>query len=471
MSKARELNTGKGEYSSKKTRSVKENRYGRWELMLCCMAIVMWLVNRQAAAEGDRSQAITYATPAGITLIEVIREGYLESAGYQWTRLGDSQGRTLFVSDQDVTPGQSSCKGECAQMFPPVTVLPGASEMGEWTVIARDDGSMQWAYQGRPLYRFAREERLHHVVDTVLAQEAPKNTFEETRTDPNGLLPPEGWHVARFTPAANQKRPPSVEPGNVPMAGGIVFTDAIGMTLYWFNGADDQSAQLCGEGYENPWLPLRAAALSRPVGDFTLAPCNDGGSQWAYRGVPLFKFAGDSVPGDVNGIDQDSDLHWQTAVYMRYFMPRDATVRRDMVHGKVLSMKSGMPLYTRNPYGNFREKAIYGKYSLYVRGKRLGVKGCDQQCLQSWRPFIAPADARPRGFWEILEREDGSRQWAYKGFALYTYVNDKPNGPPTGHNIYDYAIGDKGRYKAAEAVAINPGKRSPGAYFWAVATP
>ena len=34
----------------------------------------------------------------------------------------------------------------------------GDKSMGDWTVIKRDDGSMQWAYQGMPLYTFVMDK-------------------------------------------------------------------------------------------------------------------------------------------------------------------------------------------------------------------------------------------------------------------------------------------------------------------------
>jgi predicted lipoprotein with Yx(FWY)xxD motif len=34
-----------------------------------------------------------------------------------------------------------------------------ASPMGEWTVVTRDDGSKQWAYKGKPLYRWIKDQK------------------------------------------------------------------------------------------------------------------------------------------------------------------------------------------------------------------------------------------------------------------------------------------------------------------------
>ena len=32
-------------------------------------------------------------------------------------------------------------------------------DMGKWTAIKRDDGHMQWAYDGKPLYTFVMDKQ------------------------------------------------------------------------------------------------------------------------------------------------------------------------------------------------------------------------------------------------------------------------------------------------------------------------
>ena len=39
----------------------------------------------------------------------------------------------------------------------------GAMNMGMWTVITRDDGSMQWAYKGKPLYTWHDDKKAGDV--------------------------------------------------------------------------------------------------------------------------------------------------------------------------------------------------------------------------------------------------------------------------------------------------------------------
>ena len=70
--------------------------------------------------------------------------------------LADSKGMTLYTFDKDATPGKSACNGPCAQNWPPLAVAPMPSPWADWTVVTRDDGSKQWAYKGKPLYRLPK---------------------------------------------------------------------------------------------------------------------------------------------------------------------------------------------------------------------------------------------------------------------------------------------------------------------------
>jgi predicted lipoprotein with Yx(FWY)xxD motif len=71
-------------------------------------------------------------------------------------------------------------------------------------------------------------------------------------------------------------------------------------------------------------------------------------------------------------------------------------------------------------------------------GRDIGVNArCEGECAALWKPFLAPADALPRGYWDVYTRPDGSRQWAYQGFALYTYAGDEKPGDMLGHETYD----------------------------------
>jgi len=72
--------------------------------------------------------------------------------------LTDPQGLTLYTFDRDAG-GKSMCNGQCAANWPPLMAAPGTSPSGSYSIIGRDDGSRQWAYKGKPLYRFSRDAK------------------------------------------------------------------------------------------------------------------------------------------------------------------------------------------------------------------------------------------------------------------------------------------------------------------------
>jgi predicted lipoprotein with Yx(FWY)xxD motif len=82
----------------------------------------------------------------------------------QDTRLGpmglvDSVGSPLYTYAGDTIPGQSACTGPCAATWLPFKAdehKPRHSH--NWTVITRDDGTRQWAYRGKPLYLFSKDQ-------------------------------------------------------------------------------------------------------------------------------------------------------------------------------------------------------------------------------------------------------------------------------------------------------------------------
>lgn len=72
--------------------------------------------------------------------------------------LATSGGMTLYTFAKDTTPGKSVCNGPCAHNWPPLVAAADAQPVGKWTVITRDDGSKQWAYDGKPLYGWIRDK-------------------------------------------------------------------------------------------------------------------------------------------------------------------------------------------------------------------------------------------------------------------------------------------------------------------------
>ena len=70
----------------------------------------------------------------------------------------DHKGMTVYTFDKD-SGGKSMCNGDCAKNWPPMMAPAGAKAEGKFTPIKRDDGMMQWAYDGKPLYTFVKDEK------------------------------------------------------------------------------------------------------------------------------------------------------------------------------------------------------------------------------------------------------------------------------------------------------------------------
>ena len=71
--------------------------------------------------------------------------------------LTDKAGMTVYTWDKDPV-GKSACYGGCAAAWPPIAAdnMPPGPDFG---VIARDDGTQQAGYKGKPLYLFSGDKR------------------------------------------------------------------------------------------------------------------------------------------------------------------------------------------------------------------------------------------------------------------------------------------------------------------------
>jgi len=65
--------------------------------------------------------------------------------------LANARGLTLYTFTQD-SPNQSNCTGECAVNWQPVIAANNAVVTGNFSLVRRGEGTLQWAYMGKPLY-------------------------------------------------------------------------------------------------------------------------------------------------------------------------------------------------------------------------------------------------------------------------------------------------------------------------------
>jgi len=71
--------------------------------------------------------------------------------------LTDPAGMTLYTYNRDMT-GYSNCNDACATAWPPFLAGADAKAAGDWSIVHRDDGKLQWAYKGAALYHYAQDK-------------------------------------------------------------------------------------------------------------------------------------------------------------------------------------------------------------------------------------------------------------------------------------------------------------------------
>jgi predicted lipoprotein with Yx(FWY)xxD motif len=72
----------------------------------------------------------------------------------------NAAGMTLYTFDKDAAgSAKSVCNGPCAANWPPLMATGDAMASGDWSIVTRDDGAKQWAYKGKPLYLWIKDQK------------------------------------------------------------------------------------------------------------------------------------------------------------------------------------------------------------------------------------------------------------------------------------------------------------------------
>ena len=197
---------------------------------------------------------------------------------------------------------------------------------------------------------------------------------------------------------------------------GFYLVDSKGRTLYFF-AKDYNGSSACYGACAEKWPVFYVENPKIGPGlnpkDFGVITRRDGSKQLTYRGWPLYYFAGDKKPGDING----------DGVKGVWFVAKpDYTV--------MVAVKPGLGAYLVDSRG----------MSLYFFAKdKEGVSNCYGHCAENWPPFeptrlVVPSILNLTDF-SFTKRSDGGVQLVYKGYPLYYWVNDEKRGDTTGHGV------------------------------------
>ncbi|MBO9514330.1 MAG: ATP-binding protein [Variovorax sp.] len=64
-----------------------------------------------------------------------------------------------------------------------------------------------------------------------------------------------------------------------------------------------------------------------------------------------------------------------------------------------------------------------------------GKSACNGPCAANWPPLAVADTAKPMGDYTVIVRDDGKKQWAYKGQPLYYWAKDTKPGDKTGDGV------------------------------------
>ena len=76
--------------------------------------------------------------------------------------------------------------------------------------------------------------------------------------------------------------------------------------------------------------------------------------------------------------------------------------------------------------------AVHVMNGMFMDAKEPNKSACAGNCLNNWPVLKAEAADKDMGDWKVITRDDGSKQWAYKGKPLYYFAMDKAAGDKLG---------------------------------------
>jgi predicted lipoprotein with Yx(FWY)xxD motif len=345
----------------------------------------------------------------------------------------------LYTFDADGDSGKASCIESCAQEFPAYLAAGDAIASGDWSLVARGSKQRQWVYRGHPLYYY---NGVDPVPDAVASKDKPTDFLNDRASlflaaamDPSSELysPKRGWRRAAFKPEETTSVPSGIVLRSNAAASGYGFVDqGTGMPLYVLRTEPKNPTE---------WTPTYAPDLAHAVGDFSIMVKADGRKQWAYKGQALYSYRGDYGGDDLNGLLAQSDA--RPALAYRDFLPSSVRIQIVPMRGALMVTPKGLSVYTETRYNDYGSTNVPGEFRpSYDEARAVGTRGCVADCLGMWKPLLASAHDQASGFWEIDRRPDGTRQWAYKGCALYTYTGDKSPGDIEGNDRTVIVYGD-----------------------------
>ncbi len=327
----------------------------------------------------------------------------------------------------------------CAETWPPLLAAEDAEPVGRWTLVKRDDETMQWAYDKLPVY-------------TSILDRVPGHTNGGSWTLNDGGS---GTAPARLPVGP----PPNIPPGfNVITTKlGRMVVNEEGYSVYTWDHDGENLSNCVGE-CALIWNPVNAPATAQPQGEWTIIDRAAGVRQWAFRGKPVYTYADDVRMGSYDGGDVPGWNNVYTQPGPSY--PEGFTTQVSLA-GDVLADADGNTIYyyTCND-DSLDQLACDTMESPQVYRIAIGGGGDWDRALEMW-PYVEAAEdaVAPNLLWSIVyvdpntgrrataDDEGALRVWAYLDRPVYTYAGDEYPGDIEGNGIGEWQ-GKRNGYRA-----------------------
>lgn len=310
----------------------------------------------------------------------------------------------------------------CAELWPPVPAGDDAQAVGKWTIIERDDGGRQWAFDEQPLYTSIRDQQPGDVIGGTTRRYGGDSPAYRVPIGPPSLLPP-GFAV----------RTTSV---------GRMLTTDKNEAVYAYAG-DTAATTNCHDACLENRSPVLAPALARAQGEWSLLERSPGMRQWVFRGRPLYTHDLDTGSWSQQGGDAAG---WENVFTQNAPAYPSSFSVQSTIAGEVLADASGRTIYVYR-CGEDSADQLACDHPRDTQVYRLAMcgGGIPATCLQHWPYVLADADEKSvNRSWRILsidpntgrladDAEPGTlRVWSYRGRPVYLFAGDKQPGDVFG---------------------------------------
>ncbi len=306
----------------------------------------------------------------------------------------------------------------CAQVWPPVLAPEDAKSVGKWTVVKRDDGRSQWAYDGFALYTSVLDHQEGDVNGGTGRKSRGDGPAEREPVSPPSLVPPQFGVVQQNT--------------------GHLLVTSGHHSVYALAG-DRPGALKCDAACAREWAAVLAPAFAKANGAFSIFERSPGLRQWAYRGEPLYTRIGEERFQSLEGSDIPG---WHNVYTHRAPPPPSDFTVQGTPGGLVLADSRGKSVYFYNCGDDALDQlACDHPQSPQVYRFAVCGKGDPARCLKTFPYVLATPGAKSTSrVWSVIAidphtghlaapgQADALQVWAYRARPVFTCALDEKPG-------------------------------------------